>query len=133
VEVLRKTLYKPSKSESCTGFCKILLIKETNSQMPDSTRTVESDCQVTELQGGEAPKVLGNRKGCDFGYALADNSCEGVPGVDACTVTALVGPPLSRFQTPADTSQRGWFFRVCRFFRVTSSNRPLSILQVSYY
>src|SRR5271157_3240709 len=28
-------------------------------------------------------------KGCDFGYALAANSCEGVTGVDACTVTAL--------------------------------------------
>ena len=29
------------------------------------------------------------RKGCDFGYALADNSCERVPSVDACTVAAL--------------------------------------------
>ena len=28
-------------------------------------------------------------KGCDFGYALACNSCEGAAGVDACTVTAL--------------------------------------------
>ena len=28
-------------------------------------------------------------KGCDFGYALADNSRERVPSVDACTVTAL--------------------------------------------
>ena len=30
-----------------------------------------------------------NRKGCDFGYALAAASCEGATGVDACTVTAL--------------------------------------------
>jgi hypothetical protein len=88
-EVLRKTLYKPSKSESCTGFCRILLIKETNRRMPDSTQTVEFGCQLAELQDGEAPRVLGNRKGCDFGYALADNSCEGALGVDACTVTAL--------------------------------------------
>lgn len=29
-----------------------------------------------------------NGKGCDFGYALAANSCEGVTGVDACTVAA---------------------------------------------
>jgi len=29
-----------------------------------------------------------NGKGCDFGYALAVNSCEGVNSVDACTVTA---------------------------------------------
>ncbi len=28
-------------------------------------------------------------KGCDFGYALADNSRERVTSVDACTVTAL--------------------------------------------
>src|SRR5208337_3499691 len=28
-------------------------------------------------------------KGCDFGYALAANSCERVTSVDACTVTAL--------------------------------------------
>ena len=33
--------------------------------------------------------VLENRKGCDFGYALACYSCERVAGVEACTVTAL--------------------------------------------
>ncbi len=30
-----------------------------------------------------------NRKGCDCGYALAVDSCEGVAGVDACTVAAF--------------------------------------------
>ncbi len=35
-----------------------------------------------ELRGGK-------EKGCDFGYALAANSCEGATSVDACTVTAL--------------------------------------------
>ncbi len=35
------------------------------------------------------PNRRENGKGCDFGYALAANSCEGVTGVDACTVTAL--------------------------------------------
>src|SRR5689334_1075422 len=30
-----------------------------------------------------------NGKGCDIGYALAMNSCEGVNDVEACTVTAL--------------------------------------------
>ena len=30
-----------------------------------------------------------NSKGCDIGYALTANSCEGVSDVDACTVTAL--------------------------------------------
>jgi hypothetical protein len=33
--------------------------------------------------------VQGKEKGCDFGYALAVDSCEGATGVDACTVTAL--------------------------------------------
>jgi hypothetical protein len=38
----------------------------------------------------ESPRnVDRNEKGCDFGYALAANSCEGATGVDACTVTAL--------------------------------------------
>src|SRR5271157_5953841 len=72
-----KKPFDPGKSESYTGFCKILLIKETNSRM------------LSELEGGLTPRVLGNRKGCDFGYALVGNSCEGAPGVDACTVTAL--------------------------------------------
>jgi len=30
-----------------------------------------------------------HKKGCDFGFALAANSCERVSGVDATTVTAL--------------------------------------------
>ena len=29
-----------------------------------------------------------NKRSCDIGYALAVGSCEGVSGVDACTVTA---------------------------------------------
>jgi hypothetical protein len=50
-------------------------------------------------------------KGCDFGYALAANSCEGVTGVDACTVTALgaitafaVPNPGGHLATPSDFS-----------------------------
>src|ERR1039457_2713904 len=35
----------------------------------------------------------------------------------------LMRPPLSRFQTPADTSQCGWFFRVWQLRRVTSLER----------
>jgi len=38
---------------------------------------------------GEERKVRTKEKGCDFGYGLADNSCERVPGVDACTVAAF--------------------------------------------
>jgi len=39
-----------------------------------------------------------NGKGCDFGYALAANSCEGVRGVEACTVTAF--GPITAFAVP---------------------------------
>ena len=88
VQPREKKPFHSAKSESYTGFCRILLINETNSRMSSSTQTVEFGCQLPEIQGGEAPKALGNRKGCDFGYALADNSCEGALGVDACTVTA---------------------------------------------
>jgi hypothetical protein len=49
------------------------------------------------ISGGELLEKLGSRKinlsrnskGCDIGYALAANSCEGASNVDACTVTAL--------------------------------------------
>src|SRR5262245_59320218 len=34
-------------------------------------------------------QVTENGKGCDIGYALTINSCEGVDDVEACTVTAL--------------------------------------------
>ena len=48
-----------------------------------------SECLVcTGREAGSAGR-RSNRKGCDFGYALAADSCEGATGVDACTVTAL--------------------------------------------
>jgi len=40
-------------------------------------------------EGGRDEIYPANSKGCDIGYALAANSCEGVNNVDACTVTAL--------------------------------------------
>ena len=40
--------------------------------------------------GGKRSQIARtNSKGCDIGYALAANSCEGANNVDACTVTAL--------------------------------------------
>ena len=43
----------------------------------------------TGIRIGERQISKQNSKGCDIGYALAANSCEGVNNVDACTVTAL--------------------------------------------
>jgi hypothetical protein len=39
-----------------------------------------------------------NKKGCDFGYAPAANSCEGANNPDTCTVTAL--DVISAFAEP---------------------------------
>jgi len=48
-----------------------------------TTSAAESnDTKIIEEEGGKG-------KGCDIGYALAANSCEGAHSVDACTVTAL--------------------------------------------
>jgi hypothetical protein len=42
------------------------------------------------VEGGRRDEIYpANSKGCDIGYALAANSCEGVNNVDACTVTAF--------------------------------------------
>ena len=49
--------------------------------------------------------VVENSKGCDFGYALAANSCEGVNNVDACTVTALDAITAFAVPDPNDSSQ----------------------------
>ena len=56
--------------------------------------------------------VEANIKGCDIGYALAANSCEGVNNVDARTVTAPDAITAFAVPNPSGTSQRRWIFRV---------------------
>jgi len=56
-----------------------------------------------------------NREGCDIGYVLAANSCEGVGSVDACTIAAPDVITAFAVPSPDGTSQR------CRFFRVWAS------------
>jgi hypothetical protein len=56
---------------------------KTGAEVGLGRRSREARCAAT------VAKLAGNRKGCDFGYALAAASCEGATGVDACTVTAL--------------------------------------------
>ena len=51
-------------------------------------------------------------KGCDIGYALAINSCEGVNNVDACTVTALDAITAFTVPNPNCPSQSRRFFQV---------------------
>jgi hypothetical protein len=60
-------------------------------------------------------RVASNRKGCDLGYGLAANSCEGVNSVDACTVTALDAITAFAVPNPGGTSQSSRFFQVWSF------------------
>jgi hypothetical protein len=59
--------------------------------------------------------MAGNRKGCDIGYGLAANSCEGVNSVDTCTVTALDAITAFAVPNPGGTSQSSRFFQVWSF------------------
>ena len=66
--------------------------------------------QATTLRGFEEENRKG--KGCDIGYALAANSCEGALSVDACTVTALDAITAFAVPNPNYSSQSSRFFRV---------------------
>ena len=63
--------------------------------------------------------MAGNRKGCDIGYGLAANSCEGVNSVDTCTVTALDAITAFAVPSPSVLSQARRFFRAWRSVWVT--------------
>jgi len=64
---------------------------------------------------GEA-KALGKGKGCDIGYALATNSCEGANSVETCTVTALDAITAFAVPNPNSSSQSRRFFPVWLLF-----------------
>jgi hypothetical protein len=70
----------------------------------------------------------GKLKGCDFGYALAANSCERVTGVDACTVAAL--DAITAFAVPNLGGHLATpsIFSGLAVTRVASVNRSLSLL-----
>ena len=55
---------------------------------------------------------LGKGKGCDIGYALATNSCEGANSVETCTVTALDAITAFAVPNPNCSSQSRRFFQV---------------------
>jgi hypothetical protein len=58
----------------------------------------------------------GKGKGCDIGYALAANSCEGVNSVETCTVTALDAITAFAVPNPNCPSQSRRFFQVWLLF-----------------
>jgi hypothetical protein len=52
-EVLRKMLFKAAKSETFTGFCRILLIKKTNRRVPGAMGCAEI-CKRSNRAGVKA-------------------------------------------------------------------------------
>ena len=73
-----------------------------------------------------------NRKGCDIGYGLAANSCEGVNSVDACTVTALDAITAFAVPNPGGILAEQSVFSGPVVRRVTSLNGSLSLFQTGY-
>jgi hypothetical protein len=57
-------------------------------------------------------KLRTNIKGCDIGYALAANPCEGVHSVEACTVTAFDAITAFTVPNPNFSSQSRRIFQV---------------------
>jgi hypothetical protein len=75
-----------------------------------------SDITLCEVDGTEGGK---KGKGCDIGYALAANSCEGAHSVEACTVTALDAITAFAVPNPNSSSQRRSVFSGLAALRVT--------------
>jgi hypothetical protein len=84
--------------------------------------------------GGILLKWLGNEdengKGCDIGYALAANSCEGADSVDACTVTALDAITAFAVPNPNRSSQSRSVFSGLVVRTVARSSESPSLLRV---
>jgi hypothetical protein len=76
--------------------------------------------------------VASNRKGCDIGYGLAANSCEGVNSVDTCTVTALDAITAFAVPNPGGILAEQSVFSGLVVPRVALMNGSLSLLQTGY-
>ncbi len=70
-------------------------------------------------------------KGCDFGYALAANSCEGANSVDACTVTAFDAITAFAVPDPNESSQIPSVFSGSGVRRIAPPDEPPSLLRIS--
>jgi len=80
--------------------------------------------------GGE---TVSNRKGCDLGYALAANSCEGVNNVDACTVTALDAITAFAVPNPNGHLAAPSVFSGLEVQQVAPLNPSPSLLRTGYF
>jgi hypothetical protein len=85
VQTAGNTLSGAGIPSSFTGFSTKLLINDIDIGVGRKISRGGMRVLKRQVAKGFDAKV----KGCDFGYALACNSCEGAASVDACTVTAL--------------------------------------------
>jgi hypothetical protein len=69
-------------------------------------------------------------KGCDLGYALAANSCEGANSVDACTVTTPDAITAFAVPNPNCSSQNQSVFSGLAADQVASFSESLSLLRL---
>jgi hypothetical protein len=78
-------------------------------------------------------ETASNRKGCDLGYALAANSCEGVRSVDACTVTALDAITAFAVPNPNGHLAAPSVFSGLEVQQVAPLNPSPSLLRTGYF
>src|SRR4051812_11262460 len=86
--------------------------------------------------GNPEPWEVGtNSKGCDIGYALAANSCEGANNVDACTVTAF--DAITAFAVPDPNwslaGPVGFFGSGCAANRFAAPDHPVYFGSTTVY
>jgi hypothetical protein len=103
-------------------------------QRRDFTRPPTWTCRFLKIErnNSSACVVASNRKGCDIGYGLAANSCEGVNSVDTCTVTALDAITAFAVPNPGGILAEQSVFSGLVVRRVTPLNGSLSLLQTGY-
>jgi len=95
----------------------------------------KEDRLAESKEGGRDEIYPANSKGCDIGYALAANSCEGVNNVDACTVTALDAttafavPDPNRFLA----EPVGFFGSECASNRFAAPDHPVYFGSTTFY
>ena len=98
-----------------------------------STRPPAWTCRFLKIDRNNNSVCGGasNRKGCDIGYDLAANSCEGVNSVDTCTVTALDAITAFAVPNPGGILAEQSVFSGLVVPRVALMNGSLSLFQTS--
>ena len=94
-----------------------------------------SEVRVGEFEGETwiLDRSATNSKGCDIGYALAINSCEGANSVDACTVTALDAITAFAVPNPNCSSQSQSVFSGLVANQVAPVSRSPSLLWMAKF